>query len=43
MKNSKKNYKIYVYSMNYIDKQPDNENLIDDIISLGIKFYSPKN
>ena len=38
----KKNYEIYVYSMNYLDKQQDDENLVNQIKSLGIKYYSPE-
>jgi hypothetical protein len=36
-----KNNKIYVYSLNYIDKQFDREDLIAKLRELGIIFYSP--
>ena len=36
-----KNYEIYVYSMNYINKQPDDENAVNALVELGIKFFSP--
>ena len=38
----KKNYEIYVYSMEYVYKQQDDENLIEALSSLGVKVYSPK-
>jgi len=41
-KEFKKNYEIYVYSMNYLDKQQDDENLVNQIKALGIKYYSPE-
>ena len=36
-----KEYEIYVYSMNYVDKVEDNQNIINSLKALGIKFYSP--
>ncbi len=38
----RKNYEIYVYSMEYVYKQPDDEKLIEDLTKLGVKVYSPK-
>jgi predicted O-linked N-acetylglucosamine transferase (SPINDLY family) len=37
----KKNYEIYIYSMEYIYKQPDDEKLIQKLSSLGVKVYTP--
>jgi predicted oxidoreductase len=37
----KEEYEIYLYSMNYIDKQVDNEKIIDRFLELGVKFFSP--
>lgn len=36
-----KNYEIYVYSMNYVDKQLDDKNAVNALIKLGVKFFSP--
>jgi hypothetical protein len=36
-----KEYEIYVYSMNYIDKCQDYDDVINSLKVLGIKFYSP--
>jgi hypothetical protein len=36
-----KDYEIYVYSMNYIDKHLEDKELIDDLTKLGIKFFTP--
>jgi len=36
-----KEYEIYVYSMNYVDKAKDDQNIINSLKALGIKFYSP--
>ena len=38
----KKNYEIYVYSMNYLDKQLEDYELINKLNALNIKFYSPQ-
>jgi len=38
-----KKYEIYVYSMNYVDKQPDSQNIIDALESLGVKVVSYQN
>ena len=40
--NFKKNYKVYIYSLNYVDKQSDNFTLINQLLELGIKVYSPE-
>jgi len=37
----KKDYEIYIYSMNYVDKQDDFKELIDAILKLGVNFFSP--
>ena len=44
MKNKEftKNYEIYIYSLNYVDKQFENQKLINELINLGIKVYSPQ-
>ena len=36
----KQNYEIYVYSMSYIDKCPDDEYWINILKEMGIKYYS---
>jgi hypothetical protein len=38
----KKNYEIYVYSMNYAEKQLENGKWIEKLKQLGINFYSPQ-
>ena len=45
MKNEKfkKNYEIYIYSLNYVDKQFENQNLILEMKKLGLNVYSPQN
>lgn len=40
-KNFTKEYELFLYSMNYIDKHFDQENLIKDLVSLGIRVYTP--
>jgi len=37
----KDKYEIYMYSMNYLDKQVDNEELVNKFIELGVKFFTP--
>jgi hypothetical protein len=36
-----KDYEIYVYSMNYVEKQLEDKKLINDLTKLGIKFFTP--
>ena len=36
----KKNYEIYVYSMSYVDKNPDDEYWVNMLKSIGVKYYS---
>ncbi|WOE70040.1 hypothetical protein RZR97_00295 [Hydrogenimonas thermophila] len=45
MKNDgfKNEYEIYLYSMNYLDKQSDNKKLINRFLELDVKFFSPQN
>jgi len=45
MKNEEftKNYEIYIYSLNYVDKQFENQNLIYDLEKLDLNVYSPQN
>jgi hypothetical protein len=38
----KKNYEIYVYSMNYAEKQLDDEQWIQKLKKIGINFYTPQ-
>jgi len=40
--NFKKDYEIYIYSLNYVDKQLDDSQLINNLLYLGIKVYSPQ-
>ena len=44
MKNTEftKNYEIYIYSLNYVDKQFEDQKLIKELINLRIKVYSPQ-
>ena len=36
----RKNHEIYVYSMSYIDKSPDDEYWVNILKEIGIKYYS---
>jgi len=37
------NYDVYIYSLNYIDKQEDRKRVIDEFLELGVKFFTPQN
>ncbi|WP_024790731.1 MULTISPECIES: hypothetical protein [unclassified Lebetimonas] len=38
----KNNYKIFVYSMNYVDKNPDEEEWVIKLKKIGIEVYTPQ-
>ena len=38
-----KEYELYLYSMNYIDKNPDEQNIINMFNNIGVKVFSPQN
>ncbi|GAX87609.1 conserved hypothetical protein [Lebetimonas natsushimae] len=44
MKNNefRENYEIFVYSMNYVEKQPDDKLWIEELKKLGITVYTPQ-
>ena len=37
------NYEIYIYSLNYIDKNEDKKSIIDNFLKLGVNFFTPQN
>ncbi len=41
--NFKKNYEIYIYSLNYLDKQCESQNIIFELEKLGLNVYTPQN
>lgn len=37
-----KNYEIYLYSMEYVDKQEDHKDVVNSFVKFGINYFSPK-